>query len=492
MISNHNKACVLLLLLIWAGPAVAAEIVVPEDARYHANITPDVEWQLDTLSNDRVCPGPCAPPESGYVPLGLQQVNDRLSNGAKWYHFRVRNAASRVRTVYARLDNPRLSNVQFYATSVHGEKQYQVAGLRVPKSMHSFSSRAPSFRFTLDPGETGEYWIRVANRGWFSFRIELFDVNSYLDDMQREGLLLGWIYGALGILMVLSLMFYVVTWDRDFLMNFVLAFMGLFYELTAHGTVFQYLFTEGGDVNDVLVTVSFNLLVASVLLMTWIFLRKEKLPLYWDVLLPATSGLAVFASLARILSAGLWVNRLTQALAVLVIVFILGASLCALVRGQRAARFLLLAWSVMLVGTVLMHLQWLDVISRSFMVECSVHVGVALAPMLVAVALYDRIRISREEYRVKLEAEVSQRTAELKAALQNVKTLQGLIPICAKCKRVREDSGYWRSIEQYISQRSEADFTHGICPECIVQVYGAEVGQKVMEGMQDSSSNGKN
>lgn len=57
-------------------------------------------------------------------------------------------------------------------------------------------------------------------------------------------------------------------------------------------------------------------------------------------------------------------------------------------------------------------------------------------------------------------------TAELQQALANIKTLQGIIPICASCKKVRADDGYWRQIEQYIADNSEANLSHGLCPEC--------------------------
>jgi PAS domain-containing protein len=56
--------------------------------------------------------------------------------------------------------------------------------------------------------------------------------------------------------------------------------------------------------------------------------------------------------------------------------------------------------------------------------------------------------------------------AELQQALANVRTLHGLIPICASCKRIRDDQGYWRQLEVYIRDHSEADFSHGLCPEC--------------------------
>lgn len=57
--------------------------------------------------------------------------------------------------------------------------------------------------------------------------------------------------------------------------------------------------------------------------------------------------------------------------------------------------------------------------------------------------------------------------AKLEAALAEVKALSGLIPICAWCKQVRDDQGYWQQVESYVSARSEAIFSHGVCPECL-------------------------
>ena len=61
--------------------------------------------------------------------------------------------------------------------------------------------------------------------------------------------------------------------------------------------------------------------------------------------------------------------------------------------------------------------------------------------------------------------------AELQDALAHVKTLKGLLPICASCKKIRNDKGYWDQIESYISKHSDASFTHGICPDCAKKLF---------------------
>jgi two-component system, cell cycle sensor histidine kinase and response regulator CckA len=60
---------------------------------------------------------------------------------------------------------------------------------------------------------------------------------------------------------------------------------------------------------------------------------------------------------------------------------------------------------------------------------------------------------------------------ELTEALAQVKTLSGLLPICASCKKIRDDNGYWQQVETYIQKHANVDFTHGICPDCVKQLY---------------------
>jgi PAS domain S-box-containing protein len=70
-----------------------------------------------------------------------------------------------------------------------------------------------------------------------------------------------------------------------------------------------------------------------------------------------------------------------------------------------------------------------------------------------------------------LEQLVDARTASLRAALDKVKMLSGLLPICAGCKKIRDPKGSWNQLEAYIASHSEAQFSHGLCPDCIEQLY---------------------
>jgi PAS domain-containing protein len=75
------------------------------------------------------------------------------------------------------------------------------------------------------------------------------------------------------------------------------------------------------------------------------------------------------------------------------------------------------------------------------------------------------------EERKRAEEQREEIIGRLQEALAQVKKLSGLLPICANCKKIRDDKGYWRQIEAYIRDHSEADFSHGICPECVKKLY---------------------
>lgn len=66
------------------------------------------------------------------------------------------------------------------------------------------------------------------------------------------------------------------------------------------------------------------------------------------------------------------------------------------------------------------------------------------------------------------------RVSELEAALQNIRVLEGMIPICAWCKKVRDDDGFWGDVERYVGTRTNAEFSHGVCPSCAKEYFKNE------------------
>ena len=80
----------------------------------------------------------------------------------------------------------------------------------------------------------------------------------------------------------------------------------------------------------------------------------------------------------------------------------------------------------------------------------------------------------------KLEEERERLIVEIQQALEKVKILSGLLPICSECKKIRDDKGYWNQLEVYVQAHSDAEFSHGICPDCMDKIYGDQEWYKKM------------
>ena len=92
-----------------------------------------------------------------------------------------------------------------------------------------------------------------------------------------------------------------------------------------------------------------------------------------------------------------------------------------------------------------------------------------------------RFNRSRRNRFILLEQERKLR-AELETTLNEVKVLRGIIPICASCKKIRDSHGYWKQVESYIGEHSEAQFSHGLCEECADKLYGDQEWYKKKKG----------
>lgn len=84
-------------------------------------------------------------------------------------------------------------------------------------------------------------------------------------------------------------------------------------------------------------------------------------------------------------------------------------------------------------------------------------------------------RITVGETVINLQHNLAARVGELENALAQVKLLQGILPICSYCKNIRDDQNYWQQLETYVSERSEAEFSHSICPKCYESVVKAQL-----------------
>jgi len=111
----------------------------------------------------------------------------------------------------------------------------------------------------------------------------------------------------------------------------------------------------------------------------------------------------------------------------------------------------------------------------SLLRETPLQVGIFLTILLAhiaSVAAFMMLNAERVEHELSAaESSLTRTVAELQKALAEVKTLSGLLPICASCKRIRDEHDHWTRVEEYVRDRTHAEFSHGICPECAARLY---------------------
>ncbi len=88
-----------------------------------------------------------------------------------------------------------------------------------------------------------------------------------------------------------------------------------------------------------------------------------------------------------------------------------------------------------------------------------------------------RARIEVGRRMVEMQDALAEKIVELRRALAEIKTLRGSVPICAGCKKIRDDEGFWQQVEVYVREHTEAEFSHGLCPECMKKLYPDIVGE---------------
>ena len=91
----------------------------------------------------------------------------------------------------------------------------------------------------------------------------------------------------------------------------------------------------------------------------------------------------------------------------------------------------------------------------------------AQQPVLAKQPVELRARVNAGARIVRLQTGLADKVTQLESALGKVRRLSGLLPICSYCKAIRDDSDYWHRVEEFVSEHSDARFSHGICPECL-------------------------
>lgn len=394
---------------------------------------------------------------------------------AYWFHMPVQNQGAASATFYLSIKNSILDYATLYVVTQGGLAETVQSGDRLPARERAYPATDLVLPFHLTAGESAELYLRVQSEA-SPLLIPFVILN---EKGLQESVIAGWvlhsaILGIFGALLIYNL--FIFSLLRSRLYFYYALYLPIAYLSTAAlgGFGSAYLTPQSTWLSNEGLGVFMGLSFALVLLVTREFLQTRTAPQLdrWVHFFTLSALLLSFSSFFVYdrISSGV---RLAMTL-----IYPLFAMFIAWRRGHTEARFYILGQAASWIGLVLFGLFGAGVLPYHLLLYEAPSLGAATDALLLSLALADRIRMlqrarlqAEEQARQNLEIRqeelerlVAERTAE-------IKTLHGILPICANCKKIRDEEGAWQGLETYISQHTDAQFSHGICTDCMKTLY---------------------
>ena len=465
----------------YALPAIVVLLLAPlahgeDSAAIETNgeylvLTPHVRWVVEEgealtpqAAAEVLGERPAYGGESEWLELGFM-------NAVVWLAIPMRNH-SREQEFVLEFRNPRMSLVDLYVPNGSGAYTVIPNGVVRPFHERPFQHPMPAFPLTLAPGDSTTVLLRLENVGDFRQRVRLYDTAAFANHVATANNPTMISAGVLLALALYHLLISVSLREKGyfFLSLFIFAWMMFFLAATGAGKMliwgdFPWLDERANSIFNCFMNATFIIFAMAFLESKQYTPRMFRAGLvFCAVWLLQFVHVGVSESLFRI--------DLGRDLVLATLGFVVLLVVQAIRNGSPRAWFFVFSWVFMVVGGgLLLLLSWYVVSVQWILGTPLINILFTMSILLWSFELTGRIKVREREQRALLEKQVKERTQELERALGDVKTLSGLLPICSSCKKIRDDSGYWSGVETYLSEHTDAGFTHGICPECVDSLY---------------------
>lgn len=404
-----------------------------------------------------------------FVSAGGDSLNFGMNSGAVWLRFDLENN-SEVNEWVIELNNPRLDSVQGYAPLPGGGWSTTMVGRKHPVDNRLARHVMPPVPVSVAPGSVATVYLRVEHYGSMRFQARIMTRDYFFLHESRHTAAMFGVFGGLLVMAAINAAVFLLLRERAYLYlsGALFSFFLLAMAVTGYGYV--YLWRDWYYVSLHSVNTTGMLHNALMCLFFYEFIRDDRSSQF-DRRLVLAGMWCSFAAVLISLSEWWFKFPLANFLGLAIPVLLEVLALRSYRRGYRPALYFLLAWTIATAGVGLVALISVGIFEHSYLGETMLVSTYLISSLLWNLSLADRLRLSQRAAQETLEEQVRMRTSELRHALEEVKTLSGLLPICSSCKKIRDDQGYWQSVEHYVQAHSSATFTHGICPECFKKVY---------------------
>jgi hypothetical protein len=440
----------LLLLPAQAARAILVmdehEVLVVDEDTDWLNITPELPYIVDPSAAWDIDDVAALPPvqfeASGHKSLALG-----VNPGRVWMRLELENHHSAQRGLVVELNNARLESVELFYPDDNGGWQCAAVGTNYPVEDRIAKHLLPALLVPVPPGKSMVCYLAVHHSGSTRFQVHLASLPFFrklVTDRTAANFI---VTGGMLAMVIFNLV--------------------VFLQLRGYVWVWQDAHWWSGRA----VTTTSMLHQMLLGLFFCFFMRPVAKDIRW--ILPFARGMSAICAALAVLALTDWSYKYypVSFFGGLAPILFEIAALYAWRRGYRPAGHFAVAWGISVVGGIYLSCIQLGMVEHSYLRESIVPIGYLISVVIWNISLAERIRVSERNAREQLESQVRERTQELQQALDEVKTLSGLLPICSECKKIRDDKGYWQGVEQYIREHTDARFTHGMCPDCFQQMY---------------------
>ena len=434
------------------------------------NVTPALEYffdEQDAYTIDKVAHADAKLP---FRAFNADSVNMGFVGVPVWLRLRLHNTASQDKRLIFEMNNPRIARVEFYANAGTGNFNASVAGAAADEKEREIRHPAPAYALEVPAQSQRTFYLHVVNSGSFRFVSFLWEPSVFQKRMAewRAGILV--FMGALLAMTIYHLAVCIMLRESSYLYLALMTGFFCIYQAARSGIGPLLIWPNSPYWSTHSVVTLIMLVTASATFFADSFLGAHKTNPRLSAFLRLLGWCNVICGFFGLTDLMLK-YYLSHFLGVITAVLVSVVVIWQLRMGSRHARIFIGGWGLTMLSAVMFALVGPGVLPSNLVTENFVEIAMMSTAVLCSTALADRIKVREAEQRAALELAVKVRTQELQQALDQVKTLSGLLPICSHCKKIRDDGGYWNSLEKYLYEHTDALLSHGICPECAHKHY---------------------
>ncbi|MDH4263237.1 MAG: SpoIIE family protein phosphatase [Spirochaetia bacterium] len=363
--------------------------------------------------------------KSLFVQSRQQIPNFGFSDSVFWVKFSTYNPAKYIQEYFLEYTQPLTDNIDLYYKDEKGRVVIKSAGDHVTFNNRDFDFHNFIFKLPVNSG-LNTYYLRIQTTSSVTINMTLFNSTSLIEMMNSEKSWLGFYYGIMVVMLISNLFIYLSIRDINYLLYIIHIFSFIIFQFTLNGLSFQYLWPNSLWWANDSPAILMGAISLTGVIFTRNFLRTWESTKIWDRALLILAALTIFSTGVSFFSYKYGIRLGTLISPILLIAMLITGFIC-LKRGNRAARFYLIAWFLFLLGSILKALQSNALVGTNFITLWGQQIGAGIDVTFLSLALMDRFNIIKQksettqmeligmqkQYSDSLEKTVESRTNEL-------------------------------------------------------------------------------